>query len=156
MASPVSLAQLSRTGHNQVTVAFRYNNPMPGFDHAMILLCEQDGNKDAWTLESQSVTVGGFPLSVLDIRNASFTADANTAGPEDDVGGTGPGRRMRIVRMEPGWTTAPFRFATWQPDTDPGRDLEFYAVIAVVAVAAGLPVASLGSLGVTPTLRITF
>ncbi len=155
---PIKLAQLSQSGDNKVFVAFKYPNPVPGFDHALVLLVEQDGAKDSWQTITRNETVGGLELNVLDFENASFPGGVNTSGPEDDVGGTGANRRMRLIPVVPGnsWTATLFQFAKWQPDTDPGADLEFYGVIALVAVAAGKPIAQLGPLVITSTLSISF
>ncbi len=156
MPTPITLAQLSRTSQNQITVAFQNSIPVQGFDHAMVLLVEQDGAKDTWEVATQTANVGGFTHPVLDFANSNFPGGINTSGPEDDVGGTGPRRRLRIVATNAGWTTTTFTVAPWQPDTDPGNDLEFYAVLLIVSVAAGSAVASLGDIVVTPTLSGAF
>ena len=152
----IKLAQLSRTGQHQITVAFQYHAPIAGFDHAMILLVEQDGSKDRWTTTTRPVSIAGHTIQVVDFANASYPGGVNTSGPEDDVGGRGAQRRLRVVPTTAGWTTAVFQFAPWQPDTDPGPDLEFYGLVSIVAVAGGHPVAQLGNLVVTPTLKVTF
>ncbi len=149
----LSLAQVSRVSSSRVAVAFQNRNPVPGFTHALVLLVEQDSAKDEWQLGTREELVDGIPFDVLEFQNASFPGGVNTAGREDDVGGTGSRDRTRLVSMIPGqtWTSTTYTILRSQPDTTPG-DLEFYAVIAVVSVAAGRPVAQLGDIIVTPTL----
>ncbi len=151
----ISLAQVSRTRENQITVAFRYSNPVPEYTHALVLLVEQDAGKDRWQSISRAETVDGAVRNVIHFENESFPGGISTAGNEDDVGGTGSRRRRRLIRIQSGsrWTTTRYTIMPSQPDTDAG--LEFYAVIAVVSVAGGKPVAQLGDLVITPTLAIT-
>lgn len=58
--------------------------------------------------------------------------ESRTHGPEDDIG-----RRKHLIRVNSGnvWTAYRQRFDPSQPDARSA--LEFYAVIAIVAVAAG-------------------
>lgn len=146
---PISLAQMSQDGENHVYAAFKYSRPVDGFDHAMILFCEQDADRDSWRMVEKDTLVNGFTIRSLDFENASYPGGTGTSGPEDDIG-----RRKHLIRVNPGnvWTAFRQRFDPDQPDARSA--LEFYAVIAIVSVAGGVPVAQLGNLVVTPTLRI--
>ena len=131
-------------------MAFQYPNHVSGFDHALVILVEQDGARDQWATASFETTQNGATFTALEFVNLSYPWSApNTSGDRDDVG-----RRQRIFPVKPGpnWTSKSIRFSASQPDTDPG--LEFYAVIAIVAVAGGLPVAQLGDVDTTATLSI--
>jgi len=70
-------------------------------------------------------------------------------GDQDD-----PGHRKHIISVTPRnvWTSFRQEFDPRQTDLDP--PLRFYGVIAIVAVAGGVPVAQLGDLVITPTLAM--
>ena len=151
---PVSFARLRRDKEEHITVSFQNSSPIVGFDQALVLLVENDGAQDGWETITRDESVGGFRLKVIDFQNASFPGGVNTSGAEDDVGVNGRPRRISLVNMNRvgAWTVTRFRFSPLHPDTPPV--LEFYAVIAVVAVAANKPVAQLGDLIITPVLNV--
>ena len=146
---PITLAQMSQDNSDHVYVAFKYSRPVSGYDHALILICEQDYEKDSWRLVETEILVDGFPVRSLDFENVSFPGGRGTLGPEDDIG-----HRKHLIRANPGnvWTAFRQRFNPRQPDA--ADALEFYAVIAIVSVAGGVPVAHLGDITITPTLRM--
>jgi hypothetical protein len=153
MVSPVTLAQISREGANHVSVAFKYPDPVSSFDHAMILLVEQDGAKDSWALASSTRQVNGFNIPVIDYRNTSFGAASNNPGLRDDEG-FGQSR-LRIIPTRPGWIWTTYRFDPTQTDSDPGANLEFYALVTIVALGGGEPMIPLGDIAITPTLTLS-
>lgn len=149
---PIELAQLSQLNQNHFYVAFQAPNYVNGFDYAMVLVVEEDSRKDDWKIITKEKIVNGLKFNYLAFENASYPGGTGTSGPEDDIGTS----RQRLVRIVPGnnWTDFLQRFNPGQPDIGGERSLEFYAVIAVVAVAGGLPVAQLGDIVVTRTLRM--
>ncbi len=149
-------AQLAALNSNHIIVQYRALTPIPGFNHALILLAEQDGAKDQWQVVTKQEEFNGIPLNVIDLENASFPGGVNTSGLEDDVGGVGANRRLRLLPLGSNGEimTTHFFINPSQPDTDPGRDLEFYVVAAMVAVGAGKPLAVFGDLFITATRHV--
>jgi|JI9StandDraft_1071089.scaffolds.fasta_scaffold79375_2 hypothetical protein len=149
---PITLAQMSQDGPNAVYVAFKYPNPVSGFEHALILVVEQDVAQDAWKVVWRSTTAAnGCKFQYLDFENASYPGTPESHGPEDDIGTN----RKHLIPVVQGdnWTSYRQLFDAKQPDADP--KLQFYAVIAIVAVAGGRPVAQLGDLVVTQAWTMT-
>lgn len=154
-------ASLHQHSAHQIIIEVRTRVPTPvGFDigvydHALVLLVEQDGARDSWEIFTRAEMVGGEVLNVIDYRNTSFPGGVNTSGPEDDVGGTGPGRRIRLVDLsdDSGIGTEMFNFMRRQPDPDP--DLEFYAIVTAVSVRNNRPVMHYGEILITETIKVT-
>jgi hypothetical protein len=141
--------------NNQIVIEVKTRIRIPGYDRAMVLLVEQDGDRDNWETITRVEEIGGISRNIIDFQNASFPDGVNTAGPEDDVGGTGVRRRMRLVTLssDSDASVISFNFLPNQPDTDP--ELEFYAVVAAVAVENNRPVALFGGLFITETIRVS-
>lgn len=153
-------ASLRQRSADQLVVEVRTRVPVvTGFDsstydHALVMLVEQDGARDSWEIHSRVEIVDGTPLSVIDYHNASYPGGVNTSGPEDDVGGAGARRRLRLVnlRRESGVAIEIFNFMRDQPDPDP--DLEFYAIVTAVSVQNRRAVAQYGGILFTETIKI--
>ena len=135
---------LRQSGRGRLSLSFRTPNNVEGFDHAYIIIAEQDVNRDDWEMIESSVTINGLTFSRLWYNRLPD----GVRGKEDDIG-------LRI-KIEPinanGTTNININYREDVPDYGGGNTLQFYAVIAIVAVADGeVPISMLGDIYVSPT-----
>jgi len=154
---PIKHIHLEKGPNRTLNMTFKYDNPLQGFDHALIAIVEQDVARDRWTVKPRTVNAA---KGLTTTAYAFFNENANkwidnlgdTSGPMDDVG-----TRYFFIDLPPhtakdGTVKLSFKFG-YQVDFDnPPSGLEFYAIIAVVAKAAGQPVAVLGNLAMSRLL----
>jgi hypothetical protein len=139
-------------------IEFDYTFVVSGYDHALVLVVEQDGDKDQWSLRTRNYIIstasGAISSTRLAFFNESFndwlTIPENTSGDRDDHG-----RRLFLKALpKPLGAERVEINAYYDPRQidQGGSGLEFYALVGIVAAANGHPVALLGDHFVTPTL----
>ena len=154
--TPVDNVQLQKIRDGRLRLTFDYPAVVPGFEHALVLVPEQDGIGDNWSLRPRLQTfntaAGRVSASFLDYFNDThgrFWNVGSSAGSEDDTG-----NRRFVRRMAEPFGSATSNFTVFyfqgQPDetqtsTTP-QGLEFYAVVAVVGLVSGLPAVQLGDI----------
>lgn len=151
---PFTNFSFTKQAEGQLLIAFDYVNVLDGFNEALVLVVEQDGTKDVWDLRHREYTAtsaGGISTTRYAFYNTSYSdwlaIPDNTSGDRDDHG-----RRVFRRPIVPGPNEM---IATYRPDQpDPSSGLEFYCLVAVVAVAGWQPVAVLGEHIVSDTISV--
>lgn len=155
MPSPIENFVITKERAGKMNIQFEYAAVSELFDTVMVLLVEQDGVGDNWSLrhrESQIWTTEGWmDMLVLDFYNETYNKwwnEGSSAGNEDD---TGNRRRIRRLPSPLGLNPMSFGIMYYQDQPDehhtssiPG--LEFYAVAAIVSTVNGQPVVQLGDI----------
>ena len=154
---PFENFQFYKHSEGVLRISFDYTRVVIGYDHALVLIVEEDGSRDNWSLKHRNYIIsryGGIDSSRFAFYNESYndwlTIPADTAGPRDDHG-----RRLFLKSLpRPLGADEIVINAYYNPNQpDRGNSLEFYAIVAIVAEANGHPVSVLGDYHITPTLR---
>jgi hypothetical protein len=153
---PFGNFQFRKQSEGVLRITFDYTKVVRGYDHVVVLLVEEDGGRDNWSLKPRNYTIPryGIGSTRLAFYNESYndwlTIPTNTTGDRDDHG-----RRLFLKTLpQPLGSSEIVINAYYNPSQpDRGSSLEFYAIVGIVSEANGHPVSLLGDYHITSTLR---
>ncbi len=155
---PFENFRFTKQSEGVLRITFDYTRVVRGYDHALVLIVEEDGTRDRWSLKqrnylasSNGQSIGATRLSFYnETYNDWLTIPTNTSGDRDDHG-----RRLFLKSLPQPLGASQVVINGYYDPTQPdnGNGLEFYAIVAIVAEANGHPVALLGDYHISPTLR---
>ncbi len=155
MASPIQNFSIRKERAGKINLQFEYTGVAESFNTVMVLLVEQDGIGDNWSLRHRPSQVwtseGWMDFLELDFYNETYNKwwnEGNSAGDEDD---TGNRRRVRRLPTPLGLSPISFGILYYQDQLDENHTssipgLEFYGVASILATVDGRPVVQLGDL----------
>ena len=153
MNSPIENFVIQKERPGKINLQFDYNGVADGFDTLMVLLCEQDGQGDNWSLKPRARTIhtdlGPMTMHELDFFNDTYNKwwnEGSSGGNEDD---TGNRRRVRRLPLPLGFNSVSFGILYYQGQRDENHTatipgLEFYAVAGIMAKVGNYPAMQLG------------
>jgi hypothetical protein len=149
---PIQNISLTLIETGLLGLTFDYPVRPRGFNHAHIAIVERDGSRDVWSIKPRNAPVAGSPPNVLSTQRYSFynetygrwlVTPTNTSGNADDFGS-----RHYVIDLDlhRSGDRVTLRFP-YGYQVDPDANLEFYAIIAIVAVVGDdVPCAVLGEM----------
>lgn len=155
MASPIRNFQIEKERRSKINLSFDYEGIVPGFNAVMVLLVEQDGIGDNWSLKHREsrvhTDVGWLTFLELDFYNETYHRWWNQGESSGNIDDTGNRKRIRVLPQPLGMNTVSFGIMYYADQEDENRTshipgLEFYAVAGIVGMVAGKPVVKLGDL----------